>query len=66
MLEKVLVQIGNATKLHWAQRVEIKGRLITFVGCGTKSVRGRSVVEITDTSRFEFCEKCEARELVNA
>ena len=66
MSEKVLVQVGNATKLHRAQRFEIKGRLITTLGCGTKSLRGSSVVEITDTSRFDFCEKCEARELVNA
>jgi hypothetical protein len=63
MLEKVKVQIGNATMLHFGKRFELRGRLVTVVECGTKSLRGVTVVEIADTSRFEICEKCEAREV---
>jgi hypothetical protein len=66
MSEQVLVQVGNATKLHRAIRLEVRGRLITVVNCGTKSLRGKSVLEVADTSRFVFCEKCEERELVKA
>ena len=66
MSEQVLVQVGNATTLHRATRLEVKGRLVTVVNCGTRSVRGKSLLEVAETSRFVFCEKCEARELVTA
>jgi hypothetical protein len=59
--EKVIVQVGNATKLHYAFQFELRGVLRTALGCGTKSIRGLRIVEIADTSRFEVCEKCEAR-----
>ena len=62
MLEKVKVQIGNATMLHTGKRFELRGRLVTVVECGTKSIRGLTIIEIADTSRFEICERCEARE----
>ena len=63
MLEQVKVQIGNATMLHLGKRFELRGRLVTVVECGTKSVRGLTVIEIDDTSRFAICERCEAREV---
>jgi hypothetical protein len=63
MLNKVTVQIGNATMLHLGKSFEVRGRLVTVVECGTKSIRGLRVVEIADTSRFEICERCEAREV---
>ena len=61
MLEQVKVQIGNATMLHIGKRFELRGRLVTVVECGTKSLRGLTVIEIDDTSRFEICARCEAR-----
>ena len=61
-IEKVLVQLGNATKVHTANQFEIKGRLRTTLGCGSKSIRGMRVLDFeAQLDRFEFCEKCEAR-----
>jgi hypothetical protein len=63
MLNKVKVQIGNGTMLHLGKSFELRGRLVTVVECGTKSIRGLTVIELDDTSRFEICERCEAREV---
>jgi hypothetical protein len=66
MSEKITVQVGNATKLHFAKQFELRGRIITTLGCGSKSLSGLRVVETTQIDRFGYCEKCLSRELVNA
>lgn len=64
MVKKVIVQVGNATKLHYAvQFVNKRGFTITSLGCGAKSIRGLRAVEISaDSGRFDYCERCLEKE----
>jgi hypothetical protein len=67
MSEKVLVQVGNASKIHFAIQFELRGRMITSLGCGAKSLRGLTTVQTaTSSETFDYCEKCLSRELVSA
>jgi hypothetical protein len=64
-IEKVTVQLGNGSKVHVAQRWERNGHLITAISCGSKSVRGLTVLELAgQEDRFDYCDKCDARGLV--
>lgn len=70
MLRNVLVQIGNGTKQHYGHTAEIRGIERTFIRCGTKSLRGRAVLDEFELSKFiaswNACEKCLERAMKEA
>jgi hypothetical protein len=62
MLRNLIVRVGNGTKTHFGYSREIRGREITFLSCGTKSLKGLSVLGVFSLDSYQVegntCEKC--------